>query len=57
MTLSPHGKGGFQWSDIYPNWQQWTTEQYIETLNYPIAVPIHKATIEELIKHFKINYK
>ena len=29
----PHGNGGFQWSDIDPNWQNWTTEQYREALN------------------------
>lgn len=33
----PHGEGGFQWSDIDPNWQNWTTEQYREALNHPIA--------------------
>lgn len=26
----PHGNGGFQWSDIDPDWQNWTTEQYRE---------------------------
>ena len=31
------GNGGFQWSDIDPNWQNWTTEQYREALNHPIA--------------------
>ena len=29
--------GGFQWSDIDHNWQNWTTEQYREALNHPIA--------------------
>ena len=33
----PHGNGGFQWSDIDPDWQNWTTEQYREALNHPIA--------------------
>lgn len=33
----PHGNGGFQWSDIDPNWQYWTTAQYREALNHPIA--------------------
>lgn len=33
----PHGKGGFQWSHIDPNWQNWTTIQYIEALNHEIA--------------------
>ena len=32
-----HGNGGFQWSDIDPDWQNWTTEQYREALNHPIA--------------------
>ena len=30
----PHGNGGFQWSDIDPDWQNWTTEQYREALNH-----------------------
>lgn len=29
----PYGNGGFQWSDIDPNWQSWTTEQCREALN------------------------
>ncbi len=33
----PHGNGGFQWSAIDPNWQYWTTAQYREALNHPIA--------------------
>ncbi len=33
----PHGNGGFQWSDIDSDWQNWTTEQYCEALNHPIA--------------------
>lgn len=33
----PHGNGGFQWSDIDPDWQNWTTKQYQEALNHPIA--------------------
>lgn len=31
------GNEGFQWSEIDPNWQQWTREQYIEALFHPIA--------------------
>lgn len=31
------GQTGFRWSDVDPNWQQWTTEQYIEALQHPIA--------------------
>lgn len=31
----PHGNGGFQWSDIDPDWQNWTTKQYQEALRKP----------------------
>jgi hypothetical protein len=33
----PHGKGGFAWSDIDPEWKEWNTEQYKEALMHPIA--------------------
>lgn len=33
----PHGKGGFAWSDIDRNWEQWNTIQYREALEDPIA--------------------
>lgn len=31
------GNHGFQWSEIDPNWQQWTPEQYRNALDHPIA--------------------
>lgn len=31
------GQKGFAWSDIDPNWQSWTPEQFHEALNHPIA--------------------
>lgn len=33
----PHGNGGFAWSDIDPLWESWTTDQYVDALNHPIA--------------------
>ena len=33
----PNGSGGFAWSDIDKNWEQWTTEQYKKALRSPIA--------------------
>ena len=33
----PHGRGGFAWSDIDPNWENWTSEQYRQALESPIA--------------------
>ena len=32
------GVTGFAWSEIDPNWQQWTAEQYVTALEHPIAV-------------------
>ncbi len=29
---------GFHWSDIDPNWKDWTSKQYREALNHPLAV-------------------
>lgn len=31
------GNNGFAWSDIDENWENWTTEEYIEALEHPIA--------------------
>ncbi len=31
------GDHGFKWSDIDPNWQDWTMEQYRAALGHPIA--------------------
>lgn len=35
---NPSGRTGFQWSEVDPNWQNWTTEQYRKALNHPVAV-------------------
>lgn len=34
----PHGRGGFAWSEIDPNWQKWTANEYREALASPIAM-------------------
>lgn len=34
----PHGLGGFDWGDIDPNWTNWSTEDYKQALESPIAV-------------------
>lgn len=33
----PHGKGGFAWSDIDKNWENWDTQEYKSALSHPIA--------------------
>ena len=32
------GVHGFHWSDIDPEWQQWTPAQFRDALNHPLAV-------------------
>lgn len=32
-----HGRGGFAWSDIDRNWNEWDTQQYKRALKHPIA--------------------
>ena len=34
----PHGNGGFAWSDIDKNWENWTTEEYRKSLSSPVAI-------------------
>jgi hypothetical protein len=31
------GNTGFAWSDVDPNWQDWTTKEYREALDHPVA--------------------
>jgi len=31
------GDNGFSWSEIDPDWQNWTNEQYLQALEHPIA--------------------
>jgi hypothetical protein len=33
----PHGKGGFHWSAIDPNWENWSAEAYRTALGHYIA--------------------
>lgn len=39
-TGGPEGApdSGFAWSEIDPNWQKWTVEQYVAALKHPTAV-------------------
>lgn len=35
---NPPKNSGFAWSEIDPDWKNWTSEQYVEALNHPRAV-------------------
>ena len=39
----PHGRGGFAWSDIDPDWLNWTPIQWRDALSHPLAVEGFKA--------------
>lgn len=43
-----NGKNGFAWSDIDPNWKNWSTAQYKKALNNPIAVEGFKRDFEAM---------
>lgn len=42
------GVGGFAWSDIDPQWQSWSPEQYRQALQHPIAARGYAYDIDAL---------
>lgn len=42
------GNNGFAWSDIDPDWEQWSTEEYISALKHPIAEAGYKHDFEAM---------
>lgn len=44
----PHGRGGFAWSDIDPNWENWSTDEYRTALDHPIAKEGFKSDFEAM---------
>lgn len=32
-----HGEAGFAWSQVDPNWKEWSTEEYRKALKHPTA--------------------
>lgn len=44
----PHGKGGFSWGEIDPNWQNWTAAQYVAALSHPIAEAGYKSDMDAM---------
>lgn len=39
---------GFQWSEIDPDWQNWTPEQYVEAMKHPIAEAGFKSNFDAM---------
>lgn len=35
---NPQNRAGFGWEEINSNWHNWTTQEYIEALNHPLAI-------------------
>jgi hypothetical protein len=44
----PHGRGGFAWSDIDPDWINWSPEQWRQALAHPLAVDGFKSDKEAM---------
>ena len=44
-----NGETGFQWLDIDPDWKSWTTKQYIDALQHPIAKAGFKRDYEAML--------
>lgn len=42
----PHGRGGFAWSSIDPNWESWTPTQWREALRHPLAIDGFQSDLE-----------
>ena len=34
---NPHGGTGFSWSEVDPDWQNWSTAAYVQALAHPIS--------------------
>ena len=43
------GDCGFHWSEIDPNWQKWTPEQYRNNLSHQIAIDGYKKDYKAMI--------
>lgn len=44
----PHGRGGFHWSDVDPDFQNWTVKQYREGLKDPWSETQFKSDLDAL---------
>jgi len=42
------GKHGFSWSEIDPNWQNWTAAEYRNALDHPVAVKGYNSDFEAM---------
>jgi len=44
------GVSGFAWSEIDPDWQNWTAEQYVKALDDPIAAEGYRLDFDAMQK-------
>lgn len=44
----PHGRGGFAWSEIDPNWQKWTATEYRAALDTAIAEDGYRSDMDAM---------
>jgi hypothetical protein len=47
---NPEGSTGFSWSEIDPDWMNWTAEQYVAALEHPAAIRGYKSDMDAMIR-------
>jgi hypothetical protein len=47
---NPHGGTGFSWSDIDPNWEAWSAEEYVRLLEHPVAIKGYESDFNAMQK-------
>lgn len=45
---NPEPNTGFAWSQVDPNWENWTNEEYFKALNHPMAVAGFKSDFDAM---------
>lgn len=44
----PLNKGGFHWSDVAENWQDWSTKEYVDNLSHPVSEHGFKCDVDAM---------
>ena len=44
----PHGKGGFKWKNVDEHWEDWSNDDFIKSLDHPVAENGFKSDIDAM---------
>ena len=45
----PSGSGGFKWKNVDERWEEWSNEDYINSLNHPVAEAGFKSDYDAML--------